>query len=324
MKGATMTAARSVRAVRLVAHGKPLEVDDVDLVEPSDADVLVEMAYAGVNPVDRYVALGRVAPDGPLPRTMGVEGVGKLDGRWVVMHGHGLAAQRDGLWAEAAVVPADAVVDVPDGVEPTAAAAMGVAGATAWRTVTELARVGPADRVLVLGASGGVGSIIVSLVRSIGAVVWGQTGQESKADAVRSRGASRAVVSRRPDDLVPAVAELSPTVVFDPLGGDFTGAAIEALTGHGRLVLFGTSAAPEGRVPLQSLYRKNLSVLGFGGLAEPPDAIRRGMQGALEALREGRLEVAVDDVLALGEANVALQRLADRAVSGKLVLDTGR
>ncbi|MGH9110408.1 MAG: quinone oxidoreductase family protein [Acidimicrobiales bacterium] len=307
-------------AARLTAHGEPLVVEEAELVGPTGGEVVVDLAYAGVNPVDRYIALGRVAPDGPLPRTIGSEGVGTVGGRWVVVQGHGLASRRDGLWAGAASVPAEAMVDIPDGVDPVAASAIGVAGATAWRTVTELARVTAEDRVLVLGASGGVGSMILSLARSLGAVVWGHTGREAKAPWIQARGAEHAVVADA-GQLGPAVAELRPTVVFDPLGGGFTGAAIEALEPHGRLVIFGTSADPQGMVPLQALYRKGLSVLGYGGLIEPAEALARGITGALRALADGQLEVSVADVLPLQRVNEALDRLAGREVRGKLVLD---
>ena len=58
-------------AARLHAHGKPLVVEEVDLAAPGDDEVVVEMCFGGVNPVDRYLAEGRMAPDGPLPRTLG-------------------------------------------------------------------------------------------------------------------------------------------------------------------------------------------------------------------------------------------------------------
>lgn len=315
-----MVPARTVRAARLEEHGRPIAVTSAPLADPGAGDVVVEMAYAGVNPVDRYVALGAVAPDAPLPRTMGVEGVGRVDGRWVAMHGHGLGTARDGVWAEAAVVAEDALVDVPEGVDPAVAASVGVAGVTAWRTVTELARVASGDRVLVLGASGGVGSMVVSLARSVGAVVWGHTGRPAKAPAILAAGAARAVVVEEPGELADAVAELRPTVVFDPLGGGYTGAAIDAMEPRGRLVLFGTSAGPRGDVPLQVIYRQGISVLGYGGLSESASALRRGMVGALEAIGDGRLAVVVDSLLPLDAAQEALDRLAARSACGKLVL----
>ncbi len=97
-----------------------------------------------------------------MPRTLGTEGAGTTDGCPVMARGLGIGTTRDGLWATAAVVPRAALIDVPGGVDLAAAAAMGVAGVTAWRVVTELAQVKPDDTVLVLGATGGVGSIIVS------------------------------------------------------------------------------------------------------------------------------------------------------------------
>lgn len=307
-------------AARLIAHGQPLDIAEVVLRPPGPNETLVAMAYGGVNPVDRYMVDGRVAPDAPLPRTLGSEGAGIAEGRHVLVHGHGLGTRRDGVWASAAVVPSDALIDVPDGVGLAEAAAMGVAGLTAWRTVTDLARVSADDRVLVLGASGGVGSMIVSLAHGIGAIVWGQTANPSKAGWIRQRGADNVVVADA-DGLATAVNELRPTVAFDPLGDGFTGAAISALEQWGRLVLFGTSAGVEGRVPLQQLYRKGISMLGYGGLIEPDERKAAGIRDALGAVADGRLDVAIDSVLPLARVNEALTRLGSREVRGKLVVD---
>jgi NADPH2:quinone reductase len=313
-----------VQAARLKVHGEPLEAEEIDLPEPSAGEVVVDMAFGGVNPVDRYAALGRVAPDGPLPRTLGSEGAGVAEGeRGVVVRGYGLGSGRDGLWSSHAIVPAAALIDIPGGVSLDAAAAMGVAGVTAWRTVTELANVTPEDRVLVLGASGGVGSMIVSIVGHIGATVWGQTGAPAKESFVAARGADHVVVATA-DDLAPFAADLAdlqPTVVFDALGGEFFGAAILAMAPRGRIVLFGTSADPTGSVPLQALYRKSLRVMGFGGLMESDTATAAGIAEALQAVADGRLEVCIDDVIPLAGVNTAFERLVDRSVRGKLVLD---
>src|SRR5262249_1009906 len=106
----------------------PLRIETVELPEPRDGEVLVDLAFAGVNPIDRYTAEGSVAPDGPLPRTLGFEAAGVLDGRPVVVHGEGLGTARDGVWAQAAVVPRDAVTDVPAGGDLPEAAAIGGGG----------------------------------------------------------------------------------------------------------------------------------------------------------------------------------------------------
>jgi NADPH:quinone reductase len=311
-----------VQAARLEQHGQELQIREIELAAPGDGEVLVDVAFAGVNPVDMYAAQGRVAPDGPVPRTLGTEGAGTVDGRAVLVRGHGIGTARDGLWAAAAVVPRVALIDIPDGVGLAQAAAMGVAGVTAWRTVTELGKVSGSDTVLVLGASGGVGSVIVTAAHALGARVVAQTGQAAKRDWVAGLGADEVIVADE-NSLAEALRKVRPTVVFDPLGGPYTGIAIEALQPRGRLVLFGTSAGPEGALPLQLLYRKALSLLGYAGLIESDETMAAAVTAALKAQASGQMSVSIDSVLPLLAVNDAFFRLRHRDVCGKLVLDTG-
>lgn len=310
----------TVRAARLRRHGEPCSVEEVPLAQPADGEVRVELEFGGVNPIDSYIAQGRVNPDGPLPRTLGGEASGTSGGRPVLVAGEGLGAVRDGVWAEAANVPHGAVLPIPEGVELRAAAAMGIAGLTALKCVRELARVTSDDRVLVLGASGGVGSMLVSLAVAAGATVWGQTGSEDKAAQIAQQGASRVLVGDH-DALTEAFSEFEPTVVFDPLGDGFVPLAIQALVPRGRLISFGVSAGAEVTLNMQLLYRKMISVLGYGGMQLRPEERRAGLQAALKALSVGELKVRIDDVLALDGVNEAFARLAQRQVQGKLLLD---
>jgi len=307
-------------AARLVAHGQPLAVAEVKVPAPGPGEVLVEMLYGGINPVDRYRAAGTVDGGSRLPRILGAEGTGTADGQVVAVFGHGVGTARDGIWAGQAVVPRSALVELPDGTDPRQAAVMGVAGVTAWRTVTELAGVTAADRVLVLGAGGGVGSVIVSLAHRIGATVWAQASAPRDAEWLSGLGADR-VVGGTPGDLAAQAAGLSPTVVFDPLGGGFTGAAIASLAPRGRLVIFGTSAGPAGTVPLQDLYRSGLTILGYGGLRDSDEVLGAALAQALQALVSGKLAVVIGQTLPLARVNEALGLLAAQQVSGKLVLD---
>lgn len=307
------------RAARLYRHGEPLRVEELELPEPGPDEVLVQMRFAGVNPIDRYIAAGSVAGDAPLPRTLGGEGAGSLDDRPVLVAGGGLGSQRDGLWAGAAVVPRSSVLPLPDGVEPREAAAMGVAGLTAWNTVHELARVGPEDRVLVLGASGGVGSMIIGLARAAGATVWAQSSSEEKREFIKSLGAQRVIVGAA-GEIAGQLRELEPTVILDPLGGDFVAAGLEAMSPRGRYVSYGTSAGAELQMNMQVLYRKMISLLGYGGMQIGIEERRQGLGRALDALREGSLRVRIDDLLDLEQADEAFRRLAERRVQGKLLL----
>jgi NADPH:quinone reductase len=310
----------TVRAARLHTHGEPLVVEPVVLPEPTEDEVQVELEFGGVNPIDRYIAIGRVHPAGAVPRTLGGEAAGTLDGVPVLVAGEGLGAARDGLWAQAAVVPRGAVTPLPDGVAIREAAAMGIAGLTALNVVRDLARVTAEDRVLVLGASGGVGSMIVSLAHAAGATVWGQTGSPSKTAGIAEQGADRVIVAG-PEDLAAQVSEFVPTVVFDPLGDGFFAPVVEVTEPRGRIVSFGTSAGAEVAFNLQTLYRNMLTLFGYGGMRLGSEERRSGLKAALEALREGALRVRIDDVIALEDVNEAFARLVERRVQGNLVLD---
>ncbi|HTX64013.1 MAG TPA: zinc-binding alcohol dehydrogenase family protein [Acidimicrobiales bacterium] len=311
-----------VTAARLVEPGEPLRVERVTLGNlDGDGDgVLVRMLYAGISPADRRVALGAGDSRSPVPRTVGMTGVGLVGDRLVCVHGHGVGTRRDGTWSSWAILPSGSLIDVPAGAAPLTVAAMGFAGVAAWRAVIDLGRVTAADRVLVLGASGGVGSLAVSLARSLGATVWGQSEMESKMQGICAQGAHRVVVAR-PEGLAEAVGALRPTVVVDPLGGDFTGAALAAMAPHGRLVLLGTSADPSGGVPLRTLYRQGLTIFGYGGFLEDDDVLAAAFVSAMAAVADGRLRPRVDSVVPLARVNEGLERLASRLAEGRVVLD---
>jgi NADPH2:quinone reductase len=310
----------TVRAARLVELGAPLQVQDVELPPPGEDEVRVDLHYGGVNPIDRYNAEGQVHPDTPRPRTLGGEAAGELDGRRVLVAGEGIGFVREGVWSQAAVVPRAAVYEVPDGVAAEHAAAMGIAGLTALNCVHNLARVTAQDRVLVLGASGGVGTMIVSLARAAGATVWGQTGSQAKASAITADGADRVLVGGA-EAIAADLADFAPTVAFDVLGDGFVSTAVEAMTPRGRIVSLGVSAGAEVTFNMRVLYRKMLTLLGYGGTILTPEERRPGLQAALEAVRAGELKVRIDSILPLADVNGAFQRLVDRRVQGKLLLD---
>lgn len=309
-----------MRAARVHAFGEELRLDDVPEPEPGPGEALLEVQFASVNPLDVWVTRGTVAGGRqPLPFVPGSEASGEIDGRPVLVRGGGLGVARDGLYRERASVPAEAVTPVPSGLGLDIAAGLGVAGATAWMLVHEVARVGAEDRVLVLGASGGVGSLVVQLARSAGATVWGQTTSPDKAAFVTGLGAERAVVATA-DELAAAASGLEPTVVVDPLADGYTVAAIEALSPFGRLVLYGASAGERAEVDLRALYRKSVQLLTYSGTIEPAERNRAATERALEAAARGELVVNVDEVLPLERAAEAHRRIVERRVRGKLLL----
>ena len=188
----------AMRAARLHEIGGTLQIDEIDDPVPADGEVVVDIDYASVNPLDIWITRG--APGvaaANLPWIPGTEGSGHLDGRPVLLRGAGLGVMRHGLYRERAAVPRSAVHDLPEGIDLAQAAGMPVVGITAWHAVHTCAQVTPDDRVLVLGASGGVGSVAVQLAAAAGATVWGQTDQRRQRAGDRRGRRGRGARHRR-------------------------------------------------------------------------------------------------------------------------------
>lgn len=305
-------------ALRITDHSGSLRLGEVELPPPAADEVRVEMAYAGVNPVDGYAAAGRVNPDGPLPRTLGGEGAGTVDGRAVLVAGAGVGVTRDGTWATEAVVPRSAVLPAPAGLDLRTVASAGVAGLTAWSTVVALAAVGAADRVLVLGASGGVGLAVVSLAASRGAQVWGQVRSADRSAALLAVGAAGPVVAEA-DGLADAAAHVRPTVVIDAISGPYVRPALSLLPVGGRYVVYGTSAGADVALDWQAVYRNGLQVLGYGGLTLDPATRRTRLAQVLRAMADGDLVIPIGETVPLAQGEGVLSRRP--STPGKVVLD---
>lgn len=313
-----MDSTATMTAVRRIARGV-VDVTDVPVPGAGEGEVLVRVRHAGVNPFDFQVLRGEIGADPYRVLTLGAEAVGEVDGRLVQVSGLGLGAGRDGTFARWVVAPAGAVRTLPDGIDPRQAATVGVAGRTAWRAVHQLAEVGADDVVLVLGASGGVGTVALQLARATGARVLAPTGEEAKAGRLRELGAET-IVATDPGDIASAVADAGVSVVLDPLGGDHVGALLPHLAPRARVVTYGVLAGREGRWDLGALYGKGIRVLGTSGGTTPPADSRAALEGALQAVASGTVRIEVES-LPLTSAPEAFDRLVARTVSGKVVLD---
>jgi NADPH:quinone reductase len=234
----------------------------------------VDLTYAGVNPLDVWITKGGVGLAAQhLPWTPGTEATGKVGERTYLVRGVGLGVLRPGLYCQRVAVPEDALLELPDGLDLAQVAGLPVAGMTAWHAVHTKAGVTADDRVLVLGASGGVGAMAVQIAKATGATVWGHTGNAAKSDGIAADGADRVVVADA-TDLAEKAAALKATVVLDALGGPYTAQAVEALQVGGRLVVYGTSNDEQIAMNLRTFYRKGLTMFGYTGLVESADLQR--------------------------------------------------
>jgi NADPH2:quinone reductase len=301
--------------MQVLVYGEPMVPSEVPVPVAGPGETLVSVSRAAVNPLDIWTSRGSVG--GGLPRTLGVEGAGTTaDGRRVFFRGSGLGISRDGSYAEQVVVPDEALTPIPDGVSDAAAAGIGVAGVTAL-DVLDLAGVGAGSRVLVLGASGGVGSVACQLARARGARVIAQTSSAARAAGLAAEADQVAVAGA--DGLEAAVGDRV-DAVLDPLGGAFTGAAVRLLAPGGCIVVFGASAGPEFTIVSTQLYRNRGRLLGYGGIGESAADLSRKAGILMAEVAAGRLRPVIAAELPLADANEAHRRLLTREAGGKLLL----
>jgi NADPH2:quinone reductase len=282
-----------VRAAHVSELGKPPELVEVD------GDGAVEILAVALNPLDLAVGAGRFpAGHPPLPYVPGSEAVGRLEGERVYLFGGGRGTREDGFLVDRVDFPAESAIPVPDELDDALAAVCGIAGIAGWVPVAKRAPVEPGDRVLVLGATGTVGSVAVQAARLLGAgrvVAAGRDGR--KLERALELGAD-AVVPLEGDGLVERIREATggdgPTLVVDPLWGEPGRAAVDAAAPGARIVQMGQSAGPEATLTSGSIRLKGLSILGHSNFVMPFPALREAYLEVAQHVAAGRLSVDVE------------------------------
>jgi NADPH2:quinone reductase len=290
-----------------------------------DGQVVVEVAVAGVNPVDVRKASGTfVSGPPPLPSVVGTEGVGRIagDGRRVYFDA---PVAPFGAYAERALVGEQDPIELPDAIDDGVAAALGISGLAGWVSLAWRAQLKPGEIVLVLGATGVVGQIAVQAARLLGAgrvVAAGRDPQmlaravELGADATVDLGGDL-----EGEDLTQAFREAAGgdvDVVHDPLWGPPAAAAVEALGVDGRLVQLGQSAGAQARFASAPIRGRHLDIRGYMNFIVPVDVRRDAYRALVEHAAAGRIEVEVERV-PLTDVAGAWERV-QRSAHRKLVL----
>jgi NADPH:quinone reductase-like Zn-dependent oxidoreductase len=232
-----------------------------EFVEPAGdlPGVVVEVRAAGLNPSDRGWAQGLIEPDLPLPRIVGNEGVGVLDGQRVYFE---RSKPPFGSFGDKAVTAAEDVIALDDAIDDFAALTIGIAGLAPWVSMETAARLQPGESVLVLGASGPVGRMAVHAGRLMGASrVVAAARHRPSLDALVASGVADAAVQLGTDHDMQAIADSAGggyDVIMDLLYGPYLVAALDAATFKGRVVTIGRNFAHEATIPQNSLLGKQI------------------------------------------------------------------
>ncbi|MDP9299646.1 MAG: NADP-dependent oxidoreductase [Actinomycetota bacterium] len=304
-----------MRAVRLHSPGgiDSLSVDEVEVPEPGPGEALVRVRAAAITrdeldwPVDRLPAIVSYELSGVVEEVVGdVVGlaVGDVVGLAVGDDVFALTGfDRNGVAAERAAVPAALLAPKPLGLSHVESAALPLAGLTAWQGLLVHGELQPEDRVLILGAAGGVGHLATQLAKWRGAHVIG-TASAAAAEFARGFGADQVV-----DPAAPFVGSIEPVdLVFDTVGGEALAWSADVLRVGGRLVAVAEEPPPEIAQRVDATY-----------FVVEPD--RQQLIELAKLAADGTLRPAIDSVFPLAQARAAFGRVMASGKRGKVVIE---
>ena len=320
-----------MRAVSLSEHGGPdvLEVEEIDRPDPSADQLLVEIEAAGVNPVDTYFRDGSYEPVG-LPFRPGVDFSGTVAGVGADVEGfeagdrvYGTGIGNGGFqgaYAEYAAVPADRVVELPEGAALPQAGGAGVVACTAWRALIDHANLDPAEHCLIHGGSGGVGHAAVQIAAAVSARPI-TTAAPSYHDTLDSIGAETVLDYGR-DDLAEAVLEASGgavDVVLDHRLDDYLQFDAEVAATDATVVGIGENDPGPAFSNVAGVRAKDVEYR-FMSMFNAPD-LRVPLRGVAHLMGTEKLSIEIARSYDLEEAAQAQRDVMNDSFFGKLVIE---
>ena len=320
-----------MKAVQINEYGGPeaLRYQEVPDLAPSDGEALVDIQAAGVNYTDVYSRAG-INPGPPLPRTIGVEGAGTVR---AVAPGVSDVAVGDvvaycsiaGSYAEQAVVPASRLIKMPSGLDARAGAAVMLQGMTAHYLCYSTYPVKPGDRTLIHAGAGGVGLLLIQMVKSLGGYVFSTVSTDAKADLAREAGADHVILYTQQDfadEVKKATNGEGVQVVYDSVGKTTFDQSLSCLAPRGYLVLYGQASGAVPPMDPRVLGNGSLFLTrpGLGDYTATREELEQRADDILGWVQSGQLNLRVEHVFPLAEASEAHRQLEGRATTGKVLL----
>jgi 2-desacetyl-2-hydroxyethyl bacteriochlorophyllide A dehydrogenase len=342
-----------MKAVQLIANGAPGKFHFGDIADPVPAgdEVVVRVRACGLNHLDLWTEAGQLPVPITLPRIPGGEisgeivatGSGAADWRpgqrvavqsnlfcgqcefcargqeSLCLKGELLGVQRDGGFAELVVVPARALVELPDEVDYLNSAALTLAGSTAMHMLTVRAFVAKGDWVLAIGGAGGVGSAAIQIAKGLGARVITTGTSAAKRRFALGLGADHAVDSSKPDwpgRVREITGKRGVDLIVEHVGGDVLLQCFTCLARGGTIVTCGATAGRDVSLKLWPIFVKEQKLIGSYGRN------RKDIVATLDWAAKGKLKAAIWKVYPLNQTPEAFAALRQRQVLGKAVVKT--
>ncbi len=326
-----------MKAVLCKAWGLPdsLVVEEMPDVIPGPGQVAIDVKAAGVNFPDVLIIQNKYQFKPDLPFTPGSELSGvvraigegvnnaKVGDKVIAFIGHGAFAQQ-------VLAPANAILPVPPGMDFDTAAAITLTYGTSHHAVVDRAQLKAGETMLVLGAAGGVGLAAIEIGKALGARVIAAASTEEKLDICRQHGAD-ACINYSKEDLREAIKAATdgkgPDVIYDPVGGIYAEPAFRSIAWRGRYLVIGFANGEIPKLPLNLTLLKGASLVGvfWGEFAKrEPKANLMAMRELMGWLAEGKIKPHISGRYALKDTANALNDLAARKVTGKIVIQPER
>ncbi len=320
-----------MKAIRVHSPGGPeaLRYEDIPQPSPAAGQVLVKVEASGVNYVDVYQRSGQYKVQ--MPFTLGQEAAGVISGVGSGVTGVNVGDRVAytgalGAYAEYAVVPADRVVQLPDGVGTRQGAAAMLQGMTAHYLASTTYPLKPGDTCLVHAAAGGVGLLLVQIAKLRGARVIGTVSTREKAALAKRMGADE-VILYTAQDFEAEVKRITNgrglQVVYDSVGKTTFEKGLNCLAPRGMMVLYGQSSGPLGPFDAQVLSQKGSLFLTRPTLGHYIATRAELLERAGEVLgwiKSGKLKLEIGHEFPLARAAEAHRALEGRKTTGKVLL----
>ncbi|HEY0986450.1 MAG TPA: NADP-dependent oxidoreductase [Kofleriaceae bacterium] len=308
-----------MRAIVQRSFGAPevLEVTEVDRPTPLPSEIVVRVQAIGLNPVEAIVRAGVFPLIGQPPFILGwdvsgvveevVPGVNRFR-RGDEVFGMPFFPRAANAYAEYVAAPSRQFARKPAKIDHVHAAALPLAGLTAWQSLIDTADLQAGQRILIHGAAGGVGHLAVQIAKSRGAYVIG-TASAGKHEFVRGLGADE-MIDYRAVDFAERVRDVD--VVFEVIGGDYAMRSVRVLKPGGLLI----TAVERSNAALAAAVEK--AGRRFAGITVEPDQV--GLEAMARLVDAGRLKIHVDRVFPMTEIAAAHALLEAGHLKGKLVV----
>lgn len=326
-----------MKAVLCKTWGLPdmLVVEDLPEVVPGPGQIAIDVQAAGVNFPDVLIIQNKYQFRPELPFTPGSElaGVIRAVGEGVSGFKPGdkvLAFVSQGAFAQQIAVPAKMAMPMPPGLDFDTAAAVTLTYGTSHHAVVDRAQLKAGETMLVLGAAGGVGLAAIEIGKALGARVIAAASSDEKLEVCKAHGAD-ATINYSTEDLREAIKTATdgkgPDVIYDPVGGSYTEPAFRSIAWRGRYLVIGFANGEIPKLPLNLPLLKGASVVGvFWGefTKREPKANAAAMQELMKWMAEGKIKPHISGRYALAETAQALNDMAARKVTGKIVIQPQR